>query len=150
MRSVEQKLSKMAKFWLSKSIFYVINYPNISKKIFIDQYHFIAHFSLLPFFETSNFEALILFSKNVPNFCRLRSSSMYVVCRIKKILALNLLIFIYLHCIRRLFWSDKTLDTRVHSNLLYKQLSIHKCAFIDSVSLWSHIGVHNYEITFKN
>jgi len=34
------KVVKMAKFWLSKSIFYVKKYLNISKKNFIEEYDF--------------------------------------------------------------------------------------------------------------
>ena len=50
MRSVEQKLSKMAKFWLSKSIFYVKNIRNFLKKNFIEEYHLRGPFFVIDIF----------------------------------------------------------------------------------------------------
>ena len=51
----------MAKFWLSKSIFYVKKYPNISKKKnSLKNMILGAHFLLLTFFENFNFWWLLL------------------------------------------------------------------------------------------
>ena len=51
-----KKLSNIAKFWLSKSIFFVKNYRNLSKKIFIEDYDF----CYWHFFLTSVFTPLFL------------------------------------------------------------------------------------------
>ena len=55
-----KKLSNMAKFWLSKSIFYVKNYPNLSKKIFIMIF-------VIDIFFNFSFQTT-LFSKMTSNF----------------------------------------------------------------------------------
>ena len=48
-------LKLQALFCLSKSIFYVKNYRNLSKKNFIEEYFLGAHFLLLTFFENFKF-----------------------------------------------------------------------------------------------
>ena len=49
----------MAKFWLSKSIFYVNNHTNLSKKNFIENYDFAGTlFVIGSFFKTSLFGPL--------------------------------------------------------------------------------------------
>ena len=51
-----QKVSKSAKIWLSKSIFYVKNYPNLSQFFFsLKNINLGACFLLLTFFENFNF-----------------------------------------------------------------------------------------------
>ena len=40
----------MAKFWFSKSIFYVKNYQNLSKKNFIEEYHLWSTFFVVDIF----------------------------------------------------------------------------------------------------
>ena len=53
---VNGEVSKSAKIWLSKSIFYVKNYPNLSQFFFsLKNINLGAHFLLLTFFENFNF-----------------------------------------------------------------------------------------------
>ena len=80
-----------------------------SLKISLNNIILEAHFSLLAFFGNFNIWST-LFSKNLPIFCRLRSS--FEVVYVKEILALNLFIYKYLHCVQsRLSWSATALDT---------------------------------------
>ena len=55
---INGKLSKSAKIWFSKSIFYVKNYPNLSDYFFIEEYHFRSKFFYWHFLITSIFKSL--------------------------------------------------------------------------------------------
>ena len=66
------QLMKSAYFWLSKSICYVKNYPNLYKKFSLKNIILGADFLLLMFFENLNFQST-LFSKIMPLFCKLNS-----------------------------------------------------------------------------
>ena len=57
---INGELSKSAKIWLSKSIFYVKNHPNVSQFFFSLKNTILgAHFLLLIFFDKINFNFLI-------------------------------------------------------------------------------------------
>ena len=60
----------IAKFSLSRSIFCVTNYPNLSDFFFIEEYQFSSTFLLLTFYAKFNFYST-LFSKVMSNFQRL-------------------------------------------------------------------------------
>jgi hypothetical protein len=65
------ELSKSAKIWLSKSIFYVKNHQNLSEFFFNWRITNLgAHFLLLTFFDNINF-LVTLFSIMMPNFWQL-------------------------------------------------------------------------------
>ena len=49
------EVSKSAKVWLSKSIFYVKKHRNLSQFFFIEKYQFRSTFLLLTFFDKINF-----------------------------------------------------------------------------------------------
>ena len=51
---------KFVIFWLSKSIFYVWNYPKLSKFFSLKNIILVAHFSLLTFFKNFNFWSNLL------------------------------------------------------------------------------------------
>ena len=70
---VNGEVSKSAKIWLSKSINYVKNYPNLSIFFFsLKNINSGAHFLLLTFFDiTSIFKQLYVLSKMRPNFWHL-------------------------------------------------------------------------------
>ena len=57
---LRNQLTKSADFWLSKSIFYVKNYPKLSIFFFIEEYHFRGTFFVIDIFENSIFKALYL------------------------------------------------------------------------------------------
>ena len=59
-------LSKSANFGLSKWIFYVKNHPNLSKKIFTEEYQFRSTFFVKSIFADFNFKTT-LFTKMTPN-----------------------------------------------------------------------------------
>ena len=63
--------SKIAKLWLSKSFFNIKNQWNLSGFFFCEEYQTMRHLQM-KFFENYDF-LHTLFSKNVPNFCRLSS-----------------------------------------------------------------------------
>ena len=56
-------LSKMAKFWLSKSIFYLKNDPNLSHFFFSEEYHFRSTFFVINIFWKLQFLKLFCFLK---------------------------------------------------------------------------------------
>ena len=52
---INVELSRSAKIWLSKSIFYVKNHPNLSQFFSLKNTNLGAHFLLLTFFDKINF-----------------------------------------------------------------------------------------------
>ena len=71
---INGELSKSAKIWLSKSIFYVKNHSNLSHFFSLKNTNLGAHFLLLTFFDNINF----LFSKMISNSQNSIISSEYV------------------------------------------------------------------------
>ena len=65
---INGELSKSAKIWLSKSIFYVKNHPNFSHFFSSKNTNLGAHFLLLRFFENINF---LIITEMVPYFWQL-------------------------------------------------------------------------------
>ena len=113
---------------------------------FIEEYQ-----SRTTFFENFHFLKQFI-TKNESNFRRLRSMLFEVVC-IKKML-LNLLIHLYLHCLRSLSCSATTLDTLMgdlgHSNKA-KILFFRLCTYKDKykyntlrIFFWLLLGTTNY------
>ena len=57
---INVELSKSAKIWLSKSIFYVKNHPNLSHFFSLKNTNVGAHFLLLTFFDRTIFLKILL------------------------------------------------------------------------------------------
>ena len=67
------EVSKSAKIWLSKSIFYIKNHPNLSDFFSLKNKNLEAHYMLLTFFDNINFY-ITLFSKMMPKFWQLATT----------------------------------------------------------------------------
>ena len=52
---LNREVSKSAKIWLSKSIFYVEKYQKLSQMFFIEEYQFRSTFFVIDIFDNINF-----------------------------------------------------------------------------------------------